>query len=812
MNDSLKLQELDRIVKWRNLIIRINMIMCALLFVIEIGMYFMSFSVDKFGPQDEQYIVKYIVVPISLSLIACFSCYFFEKVFCKTRPAEYLYRYRNIFPVFVSWAILFIISHFHYIFVMTLLLFALPVFMTVFFLERRITTIICVLSCFSIIESVIHSNKVSSNRYILDYMIINITLAILFIIIITALCIILIDLIKNKNMYMEKSMNDARRANKAKTNFLTNMSHEVRTPINAIIGMNELIIRESKEKDTLDCARDIDTAATTLVGLIDEMLDMAVIESGKLEIYPEEYNTEQFIYAVVHYATQRTILKQLAFESNISEDLPSKLYGDDKRILQVISNVVNNAVKYTNEGSVKITIDGYRRNDEFVLQVAVADTGTGISQNNIDHIFDAFEMMDLDGDSNESEAGLGLAISNKLLHMMDSTMSVMSEVGKGSTFSFKISQKIVDDTPIGEFNYSPGNVISSKSSVVNIFAPKAHILIVDDNEVNLKVLKGLLHPSAMQIEEAMSGEQAVKLCRDNHYDLIFLDHLMPGMDGIETMKYIREDIDSLNKLVPTVMLTANATSGAREQFLKEGFDDFLTKPVDTEKLIKVINDLLDPELLESKPDDFIYEEEFTAYDAIILPNIQGINWDRGLENCGTKKLLIDTVNQFCDSIEDDINYLDKNMSFDRDKYRIKVHSIKSVAATVGCDTICVLARILEFAARDGKTDIMDRVHPVLVIEMRKYAKDMEGLAPIVEKDNFGDTNIIALELNNIKSAMIEFDTDRADACMAKINTVFYEDRIQAYVNRLTNAVTNLDADEAIDVCDQLIDILFNDKA
>lgn len=811
MNGNYRELEQKRVANWRKLIISVNFIVCLLLCFVEIGMFFQTKLTDNFTTTVSKYIIEYIVYPLSASYIAAFAALFFELIMRKIRSNDTTEKIRNIAPLLANWAILFIISHYHFIFVLTLVSFVIPIILTIFFLERRNTIILCMFSYVGIIHSVLYSNRSSTNAYIHQYMFFNTVIAFVFITIAGVLCIMLINLIKTKNDELENLVYETRKANAAKTNFMKNLSHEVRTPINAIIGMNEIILRSTGDKGVAECANDVDVSANSLLGIIDQMLDMSVIESGKLDIHPEEYSTQQLVYAAVNFVNQRVLIKKLKLEVIVSPDLPKTLWGDDKRILQVLTNVLNNAVKYTDEGFVKLVIDGFKRDEDYVLQIAVSDSGTGIKQENIEHLFNAFDEFDENSNGEDSMAGLGLSICSRILRMMDTSMSVISEVGKGSTFSFKLVQKIVDETPVGEFEYrSPSSDTDRRKYDINIFAPKARVLVVDDNEVNLKVFKGLLYPSAMIIDEALNGNAAIKLCNENHYDIIFLDHLMPGMDGIETLKHIRGDVSSLNKMVPMVMLTANAQAGAREQFIKEGFDDFLSKPVSTEQLVKVINDLIDPNLLEIKPDNFEMATEDDASD-VVFPNIQGVYWERGVENCGSKSLLIETVNQFCDSMEDEIDYLDKTVSYDRDKYRIKVHSIKSVAATVGCDNISVLARLLEFAARDGKVDVIDRLHAVLVSEMRSYRENVKVLKPVEDKTESANTDVIAIELNGIKSAMIEFDTDLADAAMERINQYTYEDKIQAYVNKLTHAVESLDADVAVEICDELIEMLFKTK-
>lgn len=423
-------------------------------------------------------------------------------------------------------------------------------------------------------------------------------------------------IIRNKNFYgnayivtnvtdsyeytvnLEKQKAIAESANKAKTDFLARMSHEIRTPINAVLGMNEMILRESTEPGIKKYAMNVKTSANSLLGIINDILDSTKIESGKMEIIPVEYELDSLLNDTVNMIYVRAKDKKLDFNIEVDEELPNKLYGDDVRIRQVLLNLLTNAVKYTPEGSVTFSVAGKRIGSNIIMKYTVKDTGIGIKKEDMSKLFESFERIEEDRNRNIEGTGLGMNIVMNLLKMMGTDLKVESEYGKGTTFSFELEQKVISDNAIGNFRERVERLGEEYTYKSLFTAPKARVLVVDDNDINRMVFSCMLLSTQMQIVEASSGVDALKLVTKEHFDIIFLDHMMPELDGVETLKRMKTMENNLCKDTPVIILTANAVTGAKEQYLAEGFDEYLSKPVVPEKLERMIKDLLPKEYLE----------------------------------------------------------------------------------------------------------------------------------------------------------------------------------------------------------------------
>lgn len=398
--------------------------------------------------------------------------------------------------------------------------------------------------------------------------------------------------LKKSNEEVIKSREAAESANKAKSEFLARMSHEIRTPMNAVLGMNELIIKETDDAHVKEYAADAYQSATNLLNLINEILDFSKIESGKMNLINEKYVLTDLLHEEYTIFSFKSEEKNLNLVFDIDSTLPSVMYGDIVRIKQIITNLLNNAIKYTDEGTVTLKVSLNRiEDDNAFLDVSVSDTGRGIKKEDFDRLFEIFERIDEAGSRNIEGTGLGLNIVAMLLSMMESKLNVESEYGEGSRFYFTVKQKIEDATAIGTFNLA-GEKKPAVQEIQLVHAPKAHILSVDDNMVNLKVFEGLLRKTEIQITKAKSGMEAVELAKTTKYDLIFMDHMMPQMDGIEALQIIRSQEDGKNHDTPVVVLTANAIKGSYEKYMEAGFCDACFKPTTqsdlNEKLIKYL--------------------------------------------------------------------------------------------------------------------------------------------------------------------------------------------------------------------------------
>ncbi|MBR3081876.1 MAG: response regulator [Clostridiales bacterium] len=516
-------------------------------------------------------------------------------------------------------------------------------------------------------------------------------------------------------------------ANKAKSDFLANMSHEIRTPINTIIGMNEMILHEAEDDRILDYSTNIQTAGKTLLSLVNTILDFSKIEDGKMEIIPVNYGTASVINNVVISIIDRAKSKDLEFNADIGENLPSIMWGDDIRITQIILNLLTNAVKYTERGSIKLTIREQSRNgDEIELFVSVKDTGIGIKEEDIDKLFESFERIEEKRNRNIEGTGLGMAIVNRLLDMMGSHLEVKSSYGKGSEFSFVLKQKIVDERPIGNYaeRLHRASGTASGKDEARLYAKGADILVVDDNEMNLKVARNLMSLNGIVPDIANSGADAINMIKNKHYHIVFLDHMMPKMDGIETLQKLRQQ-NILPMDTTVIALTANAIVGAKDTYLNAGFDDYLSKPIDISKLEDLLIRYLpsgickvedtaakeeeDDEILEFAPDDGSNDTNAGEEDRLKELTDMGFNTKAGIGYCaGDEDFYFEMLKTFSDEWEEKSGVIRKDYeNKDFTDYQIRVHALKSTAKTIGADGLSVKALEQENAAKAEDTGAVE---------------------------------------------------------------------------------------------------------
>lgn len=399
------------------------------------------------------------------------------------------------------------------------------------------------------------------------------------------------DVLKKQEAELKESMLKLEQASKAKSDFLANMSHEIRTPINAIMGMNEIVLRDCKDQEVIQNSLNIQSAANNLLSIVNDILDFSKIEAGRLEIIPADYMLSSLLVDCYNTVSMRAFNKGLSFRITNDKDIPENLHGDEFRIRQVVTNLLTNAVKYTKEGFVELNVK-YERLDEesILLKFAVIDSGVGISEENRKLLFNSFQRIDEKNNRSIEGTGLGLTISSRLTNQMGGQITVESEEGKGSVFTACIPQKVIGRDIIGDFAGRYNEYQNPKKTDENeVFtAPGKRILVVDDVKMNLNVIKGLLKKSQMEIATALSGREMLELSKGTKYDIIFLDHMMPEMDGIEAFHELKK-LNNINVDTPVIVLTANAILGAEEQYIAEGFNDYLSKPVhgkDLEAMIK----------------------------------------------------------------------------------------------------------------------------------------------------------------------------------------------------------------------------------
>lgn len=397
---------------------------------------------------------------------------------------------------------------------------------------------------------------------------------------------------------LEEASRQADLANKAKSAFLAKMSHEIRTPINAILGMDEMILRETEEKQISEYAVSIRDASKTLLSIINDILDLSKIESGKFNIVPDKYNVPEMIMNIVDIMSVKVREKGLNWKLEIDEKIPTALFGDELRIKQIITNIMNNAVKYTEAGQVLLRMEWEESGEsQGELIIEVTDTGIGIRKEDISKLFAYYERFDENRNHFVEGTGLGLTITKNLVEMMNGSVTVHSIYGKGSSFLVRINQRVIDATPMGTLEEARKARTRQIEEVELFTAPEARILVVDDNMINLTIAKELLRRTEMQVELANSGESCLELVKQNRYDVILLDHMMPVMDGIETLKKMKQMENNQSKNAAVIVLTANAITGAKEMYLKEGFEDYLSKPIDSKELEITIRKYLPEEII-----------------------------------------------------------------------------------------------------------------------------------------------------------------------------------------------------------------------
>ena len=598
----------------------------------------------------------------------------------------------------------------------------------------------------------------------------------------------------------DSAKHEALAANEAKGKFLARMSHEIRTPISVVLGMDEMILRESKEPNVREYAMDIRTAGQSLLSLINDILDFSKIDSGKMEIVPVVYEISSMIHDLVNMTLQRAKSKGLQLVVEIDHEIPTRLYGDDVRIRQVLTNILTNAVKYTEKGTVWLRVRSRVRGETVVLFFEVEDTGIGIKAEDLPKISAEFERMEVERNRHIEGTGLGMSITVQLLALMDSKLQIESEYGKGSKFYFELEQKIVDSTPIGDFESKVRQMAENFSYESSFLAPDAKLLVVDDNAVNRRVLRNLLKETQIQVSEAGGGAECLRLVQGNHYDLIFLDHMMPEMDGVETLHRMRALSEFPCKDTPVVVLTANAVTGAKEEYLKEGFDDFLSKPIVPDKLESMIRKMLPEELLrEAEPTAQTKASETRLEE---LPVVEGLDWNYAWLHLPDMELLAYTVKEFYDQIDPAAESLERAYEQIEDaayleQYRIQVHAMKSLAATIGIVTLSGVARVLESAAKDGKINIITAMTGIFLEEWRSYRLRLRGIFGIGagEKKEITDYSVIRALVEMVRISMQEMDIDRADELMKQMRGYAYPKEIQQNILKLAEAVTNLDPEE-----------------
>lgn len=706
---------------------------------------------------------------------------------------------------------------------------------------------------------------------------------------------------------VEMEMQKAEAANEAKSAFLSNMSHEIRTPMNAIVGMTDILLREEHSKQTREYLNNIKNSGAALLTIINDILDFSKIESGKMEIIPEEYEPMSMFHDLSMIFLNRIGEKKVELLYDIDKNMPRKLFGDSQRLRQIVINLMNNAIKFTENGYVKLSVKVSALDEENVkLMFSVEDTGQGIKQEDIGKLFGSFSQVDTKKNHQKEGTGLGLAISKQLVELMNGTIGVTSEYGRGSTFYFEIPQKVLDARCAAKIKEVPGqrevvgvkisnevvknqllqlaasydvecievdallekdvnflitdndksvsedvrkrlkeknavlcvlqnpmveNHSNGKAAILNkplyslnfcqllnheelVFksvaeeelhftAPEAKLLVVDDNEMNLKVAKGLLEPFQMQIDTAQNGKEAFQMVQEKKYDIVFMDHMMPVMDGIEATRAIRELPDEAYQKLPIIALSANATAEAREMFLRETMNDFVAKPIKLKEITRCILKWLPEELVEQ-----VDSKDAGDKTAQKLPVIEGLDVSEGIKNCGSLKLFMELLGDFYKLIEPKSVKLEKCLAdgMIRD-YTIEVHALKNTARMIGALELSELFYQMEQLGNANETEQIKERTPEVLALYRSYKAVLAEYGKTNENSRQVSIEEMKQTLRRLHDAVDSFDLDEADNAMKELETYAFPEDMQPMLEQLSAYMADVAMEDVMNLteamCEQL---------
>ena len=792
--------------------------------------------------------------------------------------------------------------------------------MTYRHLHKWERALLCIVGCLMMVFANTFSFKPAITtpvEYIISSYVQNVYLLGITAFVLTFTIIVLIIQGNKRSYYHEQAMDmqkvemekeKAEAANEAKSAFLSNMSHEIRTPMNAIVGMTDILLREDHSPQTREYLNNIKNSGAALLTIINDILDFSKIESGKMEIIEEEYEPMSMFHDLSMIFLNRIGEKKVELIYEVDKKMPVKLWGDSQRLRQIIINLMNNAIKFTEKGFVKLSVEVSAMSEENLeLKFSIQDSGQGIKEEDIDKLFDSFSQVDTKKNRQKEGTGLGLAISKQLVELMHGSIGVKSTYGEGSTFYFSIPQKIVNKKPAAEIKEEkPGKVgIKIENEVVkkhlirlaatyrvecvdfscmpfeqvdfvitdnrkslseeerkqleegagricllrnpmkedrsyknvtilnkpvyslnfcqlinheelvfqsrseealHFIAPEAKILIVDDNEMNLKVAKGLLEPFKMQMDFARDGKEALEMVQENSYDLVFMDHMMPVMDGIESVREIRKLEGEAYQNLPVVALSANATAEAKEMFLKEHMNDFVAKPIKLKEIAKCILRWL-PEDLVTMVEVETEQSESSKEEA--SPVIEGLDVSEGIKNCGSYELFIELLGDFYKLIEPKSVKLEKCLAdgMIRD-YTIEVHALKNTARMIGAMELSGLFYEMEQLGNANEQEELEKRTPDVLKLYRSYKEIL------VDYGRANNANLEQVPVQKMKETLMQlhdamdtFDLDSADLAMKELDTYAFPEDVQPMLEQLGAYVADVAMEEVMEltqaICEKL---------
>lgn len=715
--------------KWRRRLFFMNMYIAIAVLLLEVGVSIILIAQDMVEVPLPEYLFFYLFLPSGLN----FSAVLVDWLLTKKFPhKDWLLNYSMVLTIVFMCTV---VSATHYVFSITLTVFLIPLLFSVVFGSKRFSDITAIICCVCVVLTVIWrdmNGNESSKQFVIQEMVIALGMIGLSL----AAARTLISLMDEQNHRLinalteeKRSQEEALAANRAKSSFLANMSHEIRTPINAILGMNEMILREARDPGIREYAGNIQSSGNSLLAIVSDVLDISKIESGKTEIIHGEYEVNSLVSDCCNMIAERARLKGLELIVETIGSIPARLSGDEVHIRQIVLNLLTNSVKYTERGTVKLTVSGEPKDGKYMLRISVRDTGIGISEENMGKLFEQFRRFDMKRNRTIEGTGLGLSIVKLLCTLMNATVTAQSTVGVGSEFVVVIPQDISDDTLCAglNLNYSSGEYYEYSPSFE---APDAVILAVDDLPVNLLVIVSMLRRTRITVDTAGSGQECLEMAAEKKYDLILMDHMMPEMDGIETFHRLRSI--PLNCDAPVIMLTANALAGMREMYIGEGFADYISKPVRGEKLEEVIRRCL-PQQLVRPAEEHGADEVPAIYPEFeeLTRTLPQLNLQIAMPYCcASTELYGQVLRDYAESSR----YEEMQQAFSQrrmEDYRRCVHSLKSTSLTIGLEGLSERARASETALKSGFDGFAEMEYEEL---MSEYGDALDKIRSFLRMD------------------------------------------------------------------------------
>lgn len=625
-------------------------------------------------------------------------------------------------------------------------------------------------------------------------------------------CVILILDMTDIKAYIneiKRVRQQAEKASIAKSEFLANMSHEIRTPMNAIIGLNDIIMEECGDTEIYAHAKDVQSAAKNLLAIINDILDLSKVEAGKMELVYVDYYIKVLVDEIVGMMDMAASQRGLILKYECDETIPCQYGGDDGRIKQILINILNNAIKFTKKGYVRVYITGKtgKNKDEELLIFHVEDTGCGIREEDLEKIFEDFRQVDSKRNRSAEGTGLGLAIVKHLVELMEGTIEVESTYGKGTTVTITLPQKIVDKRPVSQMPKVP----QTEQKIIDTFtAPGVKVLIVDDNVINRKVARGFLKNYAFDLTEAESGPEAIELVREVRYDIIFMDHMMPGMDGIEAAEIIRRDCGENGTAPVMIALTANAMEGMREHFLECGFEDFISKPLDRKELNQLLLRWI-PEKYRQMEDR---EEEAKPIDPQAI-QIDGVDMNAAIQfYSGDEDGFIELLELYCMDGKRKTGLLCELVESDILRYQIEVHGLKSASANIGAVEVSEMARAQENAAAQGDREFISEKFPLLLAEYETLLENIEQFLKWRRQEKGRKEKLPCLTIPELReqtaAALEDLKHFRSQQCAERVELMLLHemsDETEESLLQIQGQLRLYEDDNAEELLEQLLGIL-----